>query len=206
MIMSSNNSLARRRGARTMHDIPADQPGVVLETARLRLRSHRGDDLADLVAQIDNWEVARWVSTVPHPYSQANGREWIALVRQDHATGRPRRFAIVSKESDRLIGGVGLDGSTGDASDEPSLGYWLGQTYWGNGYASEAVAAVINYGFRTLGLTTIRAYTDPANAASQKVLLHCGLKNVGEIELLQPTRNGARRAPLFRISRPGVRA
>ncbi len=66
----------------------------------------------------------------------------------------------------------------------------------------EAVAAIIDYGFRRLGLATIRAYTDPSNAASQKVLLHCGLKKVGDIELVKPTRHGARRAPLFRISRP----
>ena len=86
---------------------------------------------------------------------------------------------------------------------EPALGYWLGQPYWGNGYGREAVAAIIDYGFRTLGIETIRAYTDPSNAASQKVLLHCGLIRVGEIELSKPTRHGARRAPLFRISRPG---
>ena len=176
--------------------------GIVIETVRLRLRSLRDEDLADLVALIDNWEVARWVSSVPHPYTNANGREWIALVRQDHSTDRPRRFAIALKETDRLIGGVGLDGSTGDESDEPSLGYWLGQPYWGNGYGREAVAAVIDYGFWTLGLATIRAYADPSNAASQRVLVHCGLKNVGEIELIKPTRHGARRAPLFRISRP----
>src|SRR5438309_9969155 len=120
--------------------------------------------------------------------------------------GQPRRFAIAMKETDRLIGGVGLDGTTGDGSDEPALGYWLGQPYWGNGYAREAAAAVIDYGFRTLGLETIRAYTDPGNAASQKVLLHCGLKNVGEIELLKPTHHGERRAPLFRIPRPELRA
>lgn len=162
----------------------------------------RDDDLAELVALIANWEVARWVSSVPHPYSEADGREWIALVRQDHANGRPRRFAIALKEADRVIGGVGLDGSTGDESDEPSLGYWLGQSFWGNGYGREAVAAVIDYGFQTLGIETIRAYTDPSNAASQKVLLHCGLMHVGEIELTKPTRHGARRAPLFRISRP----
>jgi RimJ/RimL family protein N-acetyltransferase len=177
-------------------------PGIVIETARLRIRSLGDDDLADLVALIDNWEVARWVSSVPHPYSEADGREWIALVRQDHATGRPRRFAVALQETDRLIGGVGLDGSTGDGSEEPSLGYWVGQPYWRHGYGREAVAAVIDYGFRTLGLETIRAYTDPSNAASQKVLLRCGLKNVGEIELVEPTRHGARRAPLFRISRP----
>ena len=180
----------------------AETSGVVIETARLRIRSLRDDDLADLVALIDNWEVARWVSSVPHPYTEADGRKWIACVQQDHATGRPRRFIIALKETDRLIGGVGLDGSTGDESEEPSLGYWLGQPHWGNGYGREAVAAVIDYGFRTLGVETIRAYTDPSNAASQKVLLRCGLRSVGEIELSKPTRHGARRAPLFRISRP----
>jgi [ribosomal protein S5]-alanine N-acetyltransferase len=179
---------------------------VVIETARLRIRSYRDADLADLVALAGNWEIARWVGTIPHPYTEADGRDWIARVQENHATGRPRRFAIALKKTDRLIGGVGLDGTTGDGSEEPALGYWLGQPYWGNGYAREAAAAVIDYGFRTLGLETIRAYTDPGNAASQKVLLHCGLQNVGEIELLKPTHHGERRAPLFRISRPELSA
>src|SRR6266849_10331640 len=182
-------------------EMDREPAGVVIETARLRLRSLRGDDLAELVALIDNWEVARWVSSVPHPYTEADGRNWIALVQQDHTTGRPLRFAIALKETDRLIGGVGLDGCTGDGSEEPSLGYWVGRPYWGNGYGREAVAAVIDYGFQTLGIETIRAYTDPSNAASQKVLLHCGLINVGEVELIKPIRHGARRAPLFRITR-----
>ena len=68
----------------------------------------------------------------------------------------------------------------------------------------EAVAAVIDYGLRTLGMETIRAYTDPSNLVSQKVLLRCGLHKVGEIELIKPTRHGARRVPLFRISKRGV--
>jgi RimJ/RimL family protein N-acetyltransferase len=170
------------------------------------MRALRDDDLADLVALINNWEVARWVSSVPHPYTEADGREWVARVRQDHATGRPRRFATALKETNRLIGGVGLDGSTGDDSEEPALGYWLGQPHWGNGYAREAIAAIIDYGLRNLGMETIRAYTDPSNLASQKVLLHCGLKKVGEIELAKSTRQGARRAPLFRIGRVGCRS
>jgi len=178
----------------------AGAPGVVIETSRLRMRSLRDDDLADLVALAGNWQVARWLSTMPHPYTEADGREWIARVQQDHATGHPRRFAIALKETGRLIGGAGLDGSTGDESKEPALGYWLGEPYWRNGYAREAVAAVIDYGLRTLGMATIRAYTDPSNLASQKILLHCGLEKAGEIELTKPTRHGARHAPLFRIS------
>ena len=172
----------------------------MIETARLRMRSLCDGDLADLVTLAGNWQVARWLATMPHPYTEVDGQEWIARVQQDHATGRPRRFAIALRETDRLIGGVGLDGSTGDDSEEPALGYWLGQPHWGNGYAREAVAAIIDYGLRDLGMETIRAYTDPSNLASQSVLLHCGLKKVGEIELAKPTHHGAQRAPLFRIS------
>jgi RimJ/RimL family protein N-acetyltransferase len=93
----------------------------VIETDRLRMRALRGDDLTDLVVLINNWDIARWVSSVPHPYTEADGREWIARVQQDHATGRPLRFAIALRECDRLIGGIGLDGSTGDESEEPAL-------------------------------------------------------------------------------------
>jgi hypothetical protein len=82
--------------------------GVMIETTRLRIRSLRDDDLADLVMLIDNWEVARWTASVPYPYTEADGRTWIALVQQDHATGLPRSFAVALKDTDRLIGSVAL--------------------------------------------------------------------------------------------------
>ena len=125
--------------------------GVVIETERLRMRPLTDDDLTELVALIGDWEVARWVSSVPYPYGEADARIWIETVRRDHATGRPRRFAIALKDVDRIIGGVGLDGDSGDDSGEAALGYWLGQAYWGCGYAREAVAAVIDYGSAPLG-------------------------------------------------------
>jgi RimJ/RimL family protein N-acetyltransferase len=189
-----------------MSAVPRSSTGprteVVIETTRLRLRPHREDDLAALVALAGDWHVARWLSTMPHPYSDAHGRDWIAHVRQAHAAGRPLMFAIAIREADALIGGCGLNGSTGDGSPESSLGYWLGQPYWGRGYAREAVAAIIDYGFRELGLPRIRALTDPGNTASQKVLLACGLRKAGDIDLIAPTRLGAARAPLFLMERP----
>ena len=176
-------------------------PSIVIETERLLLRAYRDEDLAEMVALAGNWEVARWLTTLPHPYDDGHGRDWIAHVRREHATGRPRTFAIARKSTDRLIGGGGLDGSRGVSTDEPALGYWLGQPYWGNGFGREAAATIIDYGFRTLGLETIRAYTDPANIASQKVLQACGLRRVADINLVTPMRLGARHVPLFRISR-----
>jgi hypothetical protein len=62
---------------------------VVIETRRLRLRSYRETDLLQLVSLINNWEVARWVSTLlPHPYTEAHGREWIASVQAEHVGGK----------------------------------------------------------------------------------------------------------------------
>ena len=75
----------------------AGATGVIIETERLRMRAHRDDDLADLVALAGNWEIARCTATIPHPYSEIDGREWIACVQENHSTGQPRRFAIALK-------------------------------------------------------------------------------------------------------------
>jgi hypothetical protein len=45
----------------------AGASGVIIETERLRIRAHRDDDPADLVALAGNWQIARWVGTIPHP-------------------------------------------------------------------------------------------------------------------------------------------
>jgi RimJ/RimL family protein N-acetyltransferase len=177
-----------------------DHPSITIETPRLRLRAHRGDDLVELVALAGDWAVAAWLTSLPHPYTKAHGQDWIAHVQEAHAAGQPRAFAIALRTADQLIGGIGLDGNSGDGTEEPSLGYWLGRPYWAKGYAREAVHAIIDYGFRTLRLASIRAITDPDNLASQRVLLASGLQRVADIDLVVPMRRGARRAPLFRIN------
>ncbi|HWB48641.1 MAG TPA: GNAT family N-acetyltransferase [Stellaceae bacterium] len=131
----------------------------------------------DLVTLADNREVARWVGTMPHPYTEAAGRIGSA----------PRRVVVALRNDDRLIGGIGLDGSTGDAARSWASAIGATNTH-------EAAAAVVDYGFRALGHERIRAYTGPSNARSQKVLLHCGLRRVGEIALLTPTRHVGRYA------------
>lgn len=74
-------------------------PETVIETARLRLRAYRDAELADLVALAGPWDVAAWMTNLPHPYTEADGRGWIGHVRQAHAVGRPRSFAVALKGS-----------------------------------------------------------------------------------------------------------
>jgi RimJ/RimL family protein N-acetyltransferase len=82
---------------------------VVIETGRLRLRSHRDDDLRNLIALASNWEVARWLITLAHPYSAADGQR-NGLHAYGNEAGHPGAFTVASKESDQLIGVVGIDG------------------------------------------------------------------------------------------------
>jgi RimJ/RimL family protein N-acetyltransferase len=58
------------------------QRSVVIEAERLLLRSYRDEDLADLVALAGNWQVACWLTNLPHPYCDGHGRDWIAHVRR----------------------------------------------------------------------------------------------------------------------------
>ena len=177
--------------------------GVVMETERLRLHPYKDGDLRALVTWAGDWEVASWLTNVPHLYSDELGRAWIAHVRQDHASGRPQSFAVALQDNDRLIGNCGLDGGLGGVhrDEHVALGYWFGRPHWGRGYAREAARAVVAYGFDVLKVDVIEATTHPDKVASQRVLLACDLIEVGEIELATPMRRGGRHCPLFRLTR-----
>lgn len=75
------------------------------------------------------------------------------------------------------------------------VGYRMPPSSWGNGYATEATRAVLDYGFNTVGLDEITAVTHPDNAASQHVLTKCGLKRDGTLNY-----NGGGEIPFFRLS------
>jgi hypothetical protein len=86
----------------------AGATGVIIETERLRMRAHRDGDLPDLVVLAGNWEIARWTGTIPHPYSETDGREWIAamslrsgigwvsLIGATDMLGKPRQLSSIT--------------------------------------------------------------------------------------------------------------
>ena len=61
----------------------------------------------------------------------------------------------------------------------PELGYWLGLSYWGQGFATEAARAVIDYAFADLKLESIQAGARVTNPASRRVLEKCGFQWTG---------------------------
>jgi RimJ/RimL family protein N-acetyltransferase len=80
---------------------------------------------------------------------------------------------------DTLVGAVGL--KLEEDSGIAELGYWVGVPYWGNGYATEASNAVLDYGFESLVLGRIWARAFARNPASSRVLEKVGMRHEGTL-------------------------
>lgn len=149
-----------------------------LLTPRLCLRPFRPMDGPEVRRQAGDFEVARHVgAAVPHPYPEGAAETWIATHADRFSQGLEVALAITRLSDHQLMGSMGLYVAKEESTAE--LGYWVGQEFWGEGYATEAGAALIAYGFETLGLFRIfaRAHTD--NPGSCRVLLKLGMRPEG---------------------------
>jgi RimJ/RimL family protein N-acetyltransferase len=143
----------------------------VLETERLTLRAPRLGD-AKAVAQLANdRRIAENTARIPHPYSLVDAEKFIASV---NGTGGETVFLITREKT--VLGAVGISMSE---HEPPELGYWLGVPFWGHGYATEAVHAVIDHAFADLDLEALGAGARVTNPASRRVLEKCGFQWTG---------------------------
>ena len=145
-----------------------------IETERLLLRAFEADDAPTVQREVSRVEMARMLA-VPHPYPEDGARAWIAKARPG------QDFAIVLRETGDAIGGITIEVS--EQHRRASLGYWCAVDYWGHGYATEAVRAVIEYGFRELALNRVHAECHGDNPASRRVLEKAGMTFEGRLRL-----------------------
>jgi ribosomal-protein-alanine N-acetyltransferase len=146
-----------------------------LETPRLILREFSESDIPELVPLIGAREVAATTLRIPHPYEEKHAREFFATVPKENEL----RLAIRLRSTGRLCGGIGLHPDTEPQRAE--LGYWIGLPFWGNGYATEAAGAVIEYGFEKLKLERIFASHFKGNEKSGRVLQKVGMHHEGRV-------------------------
>jgi RimJ/RimL family protein N-acetyltransferase len=143
----------------------------VLETERLVLRAPRLED-AKAVAQLANdRRIAENTARIPHPYSLADAEKFIASVNRDDD-----EMAFLITREKAVLGAVGISVSE---REPPEVGYWLGVPFWGHGYATEAVRAVIDHAFADLDFEVLGAGARVTNPASRRVLEKCGFQWTG---------------------------
>ena len=148
-----------------------------LQTERLILRAFTLKDAPDVQRLAGEWEVARTLLSIPHPYEDGMAEEWISEHGSVFQRGEGISFAVVLRERGKLCGACGLLINPRDANAE--LGYWFGVPYWGRGYATEAAREVVRYGFEQLWLHRIYAGHFGNNPASGRVLRKIGMSYEG---------------------------
>lgn len=144
---------------------------IPLETARLRLRAFDVSDKDSLVDQLTDPQVSKQLAFVPHPYDASHAEAWINdCVRNPPGKIVGCRLAIERQDDGAFIGGLGL--IPHERAFE--LGYWLARPFWGQGYATEAVGAAVDFGLGALNMRQIVAFVFMGNPASTRVLSRLG--------------------------------
>jgi RimJ/RimL family protein N-acetyltransferase len=128
-------------------------------------------DVPDIVALIGDYDVAKNLSRVPHPYNEDHAREWIEAMAEARFKASELVFAITRKEDGAYLGSCGLHKRDGDAFE---FGYWLGKPFWRQGFATEAASRLIAFAFLELGLESVVAGYFHDNPASGHVLEKLG--------------------------------
>ena len=134
-----------------------------LDTARLTLRPFRMEDVERFVPLIGEWEVARWLARVPHPYGPEDGRAWVALAARNRAERASLDLLAIRKDDGQSVGGIGVILADGE------VGYWLGRPHQGIGYGTEMLRSVVPAAF-ALGLPRLWARIAPDNHRSRRLL------------------------------------
>jgi RimJ/RimL family protein N-acetyltransferase len=144
---------------------------MFIVTERLFLRPVWQEDGEAIQLLLNDWDVASRLARVPWPYTRADADDFTRYAERADENGTERVLAISLRPAARLIGLIGCHHLE---SGEDEIGYWLGKSYWGHGFASEASKAFINGLFQSLRMTVITAGYHVGNQQSAKVLAKQG--------------------------------
>lgn len=168
-----------------------------LYTFRLVLSQPVIEDAEDVISQMNSTsEISENTLTIPFPYHKEHADFWFQMADYSFRKKEAFIFGIREKDNLKLIGAIGLHLDA--AHNKAEVGYWLGKSFWNNGYVSEALLEVIKFGFDELKLNKIFASHFHHNPASGKVLEKCGF--VLEAELKREILKNNQYLDLFRYS------
>lgn len=171
----------------------------VIETARLELRWPRLADVRAIECLAGEKAVAEMTAQIPHPYPPGAAEAFVYEARHGNAEGKALTLVITPRgKLHEVMGAVSLRPS---AAGEPEIGYWLGTPFWGCGFATEAVRAVVDTAFTHSDAPAVVASVRVVNPASRRVLEKCGFHVAGAGLLPFPARGGVFPVDHLRLER-----
>ena len=145
----------------------------VLETKRLAMRAPTLADAKSVATLANDRRIAENSARIPFPYQLADAESFIAGANK----GGGEFAFVITMHDETVVGVIAL--TRHELSQELELCLWLGVAYWGKGYATEALHAVIDYAFTELGHDALQAGTRVTNPASRRALEKCGFQWTG---------------------------
>lgn len=170
-----------------------------LKPSALTLRRFRESDLEEIHAVLSNPDVMKFSLNGPH--SREKTADFIRGCLRGYEERGVGLFALVFKAEQRVIGYCGFHFLPIDGVEEVELGYRLHPSYWGQGLATEAAAAVRDFGFERLGFGRVISCIEEANVSSIRVAEKTGLKH--EKNALFREKIPVR---VYALSKPGMAA
>ncbi len=149
----------------------------VLETSRLYLRKMLKRDSADMYEYSCRGEVTRYLLWDIHP-NEGYTHRYLTYLQSRYRAGDFYDWAVVVREQNKMIGTCGFTRLNVE-SNSAEIGYVLNPNFWGMGIAPEAVRAVMDFGFRELGLHRIEARYMIENVRSRRVMEKLGMQFEG---------------------------
>jgi [ribosomal protein S5]-alanine N-acetyltransferase len=149
----------------------------VLETERFLLRAATFNDVADMFRVMSDPQVTRYFG-MPPMATLAEARERVQMIQTAFQEQNGVRWVIADRASGQLIGTCGFWRLI-KPHDRAEIGYELAQEWWGQGVMTEALAAMLQFGFTRMGLHSVEAQIHPANNGSRRVLEKLGFVQEG---------------------------
>lgn len=143
----------------------------LIQTERLLLRPPHESDVDDIAELANNYRVAQMLGSMPHPYFREDAREFITKI--SNSRNGQCVYAITDKKTGRFMGVSGLH-EDHQRYELPFIGYWLGEPYWGSGYATEAARAMVALFFKVTDREEMLISCRRDNAGSRRVIEKCG--------------------------------
>lgn len=144
----------------------------IIETERLILSQLEEKDIPFITEYLQHRIYSDLTSNIPYPYTENDAIFWLKMSKEAFENEIGYTFGIRNKEEE-LIGAIGLHDRDDDKAE---LGYWIGIPYWNKGYVTEAGRAIVDFGFKELGLNKIYATHFFHNPASGKIMEKIGME------------------------------
>lgn len=148
------------------------------DSPRLRFEPMAREHRRAMLEVYGDLDAMRWVGD-GSAIDEAECDQWLEVTERNFRTRGYGMMALLSKESGAVVGFAGLVHPGGQ--DQPELKYALGRSSWGRGLATEAGAALLDWGRSTQGMERIQATVAAEHAASRRVLEKLGMDPCGRI-------------------------